>query len=147
MESLGPAIVERSGEGVWIDVDHPTFIELRDRFAGSLVPVMKEPPKPALKPKLTAEEKSARKAKSEAANRERFHRLWRELHTATAPDQKLIDSIRASLPCGDCKVEFRKWKPDFANWEQSVLGLHNAVNAKLGRAAWTLEQSRERWKS
>lgn len=146
LDSLGPAIVEQNGAGAWLDLDHPTFRELQERYKDVPVPLMKEQPKPKRKPPLTPEEKKARENRAAAAKREKFNKLWEKLHTATAPDQKLIEVVRSALPCGECKVEFAKWKPDFANWEQSVLDFHNAVSVKLGRAPWTLEQSRQRWK-
>lgn len=78
-----------------------------------------------------------------------FHALWEKLHTATAPDTILVSLVSNSLPCGECTQEFVAYiaahPPDFSNWERWVLDLHNAVNQRLGRKAWTIEQARERW--
>lgn len=77
--------------------------------------------------------------------------IWRILHDlAEATDERagweeLGRVLPGSLPCVECRVHFATWIA--ANpWSMTggarrwMLAAHNAVNVRLGRRVWTLEE-------
>jgi hypothetical protein len=78
--------------------------------------------------------------------RDLFYALWNEIHTKENPNAEWFSTWRARVPsfsgcgCGEFLDDYCLANPprfdDFARWSWE---LHNAVNAKLGRAffPWT----------
>ena len=89
--------------------------------------------------------------------------LWRVLHTASVFTKgrshighwrKLLAALTAGLPCPECSSHYNSWynrtplrinilgngtQGVIINW---VLGLHNDVNRRAGRAQWSADQVR-----
>jgi hypothetical protein len=60
-------------------------------------------------------------------------------------------AVIAKVPCGECRQHTRAYlqanPPDFtaAGYLPWTVAFHNAVNARLGRPSWTVEQARAHW--
>jgi len=76
--------------------------------------------------------------------------MWRVLHVLSllAPSAAWLNvptALDGALPCPDCRSHFHEWvvaHPLTAgtgprDW---VAALHNAVNTRLGRPTWTIEE-------
>ena len=86
--------------------------------------------------------------------------LWKVLHTAAQNRQlksrqalwaNLMKALRTGIPCPDCSAHFNSWMNshpmrttllpnigiDHSKW---FLDLHNDVNRRTGKPAWTLAQ-------
>lgn len=79
--------------------------------------------------------------------------LWRELHAYEIPKDgplflEWLSNWANRVPCGECRVFWRSWLSDnlpplssqkeFFTWTVSA---HNAVNRKLGKREWTVEEA------
>ena len=75
--------------------------------------------------------------------------LWEDLHTCEEPNEDWLLVWESRIPCNQCRAWYFAWKlanpPRLNDWFAWSIELHNAVNAKLERAVWTIEQARERW--
>lgn len=80
--------------------------------------------------------------------------LWRVLHAtaervpvATAAWLAVVDALKTSLPCAECTGHYVAWVSDAAarlvegetDMRAWWLTLHNDVNRRTGKAAWTAE--------
>lgn len=73
--------------------------------------------------------------------------LWRVLHgLSLVPDvdwMALLGALDGSLPCADCASHFHAWlvrHPFSGDPVDYVLALHNDVNRRTRKRAWTREQ-------
>jgi len=73
---------------------------------------------------------------------ERYHKLWRELHSEQNPTPEWFADWVARVPnfgCG-CRSWLREYlrdnPPRFDDFYSWSVELHNAVNAKLGKPVW-----------
>lgn len=86
--------------------------------------------------------------------------LWEILHRRALFKQPEDDtqflkewSLQVPVSEGRCKCNkfWKRWvminPPDFANYFEWSVKAHNAVNVKLGRPEWTVEQALEKWKN
>lgn len=81
--------------------------------------------------------------------------LWVELHAHTNPTKKWFTNWLARVPntslCGSCQKWAIDWidipgnEPNYDNWLPWSVRFHNAVNAKLGREQWTIDEAAARW--
>jgi hypothetical protein len=84
--------------------------------------------------------------------------LWSELHTRALArnginDSVFLNSFAARIPSfeGGCKCRsfYNNWRranpPDFNHYFEWTVRLHNAVNFKLNKPHFTLEEARRRW--
>jgi len=81
--------------------------------------------------------------------------LWKELHTKKNPTQKWFLDWLSKVPntssCGSCQTWSINWidilgnEPDYENWFPWSVKFHNAVNTKLTRKQWTLEEAITCW--
>lgn len=88
--------------------------------------------------------------------------LWRELHAYKIPKdednpdflnecavREWLSNWANRVPCGECRVFWRSWlsgnPPPLSSQEEFfawTVAAHNAVNVKLGRREWTVEEAR-----
>lgn len=89
-------------------------------------------------------------AKAEAARNEVTRDLWRKLHTTALAGNltpEWLNTFAPRLPCGDCQQHWtsllKEIPPVFGagSFEWSVT-VHNAVNRRLGKPEWTVEDAR-----
>lgn len=108
-------------------------------------------------PKYLAAEERLRqedRARAEASAKQQSERiqregpkLWKELHLRAlrrdmrgeaGDDTAYLRALHSKLPCGSCKMNFARHlqeiPPDFANYFEWTVKLHNAVNRELGKA-------------
>jgi hypothetical protein len=147
-DTLMRAIVDRDGDWLTFDTEHPAFVELRERHkADAKVPVRR------LRNVLLDARTLAPVAPDDAAVW--GPKRWAELHTfaRTATPETLaafVRDFRRKIPCGECRgglTAFCKANPpeqadDAFVW---TWALHEAVNAKLRKPGVTLEAARARW--
>jgi hypothetical protein len=100
---------------------------------------------------ITAQERPlAQPVPNHAISVDRFHALWRELHTQTHADAAWLDAFTLRVPCGDCRGHW-KWvlwseRPLFGEeWFAWTVRAHNAVNFKLGKPELSIQDARARW--
>lgn len=83
--------------------------------------------------------------------------LWKQLHTrakVTPTDPKaemlFLQQFATQLPCGECKQFYTNYlvsnPPNFADYQGWMIGLHNAVNAKLNKPQMAVDAARALWK-
>jgi hypothetical protein len=82
---------------------------------------------------------------------------WQTLHTRKWSDpvadlEWLRGEFALSLPCGSCRSDFMAYLRDHPPRLDSpeaafawTVELHNSLNAKLGKAAMTIEEARRLW--
>lgn len=115
------------------------------------------PPRPPVPPealRATAEEAQRRLVAGSPSPG--LAHLWAILHRAAlAPtgtfSEQFLAAFRKTLPCGECRrhwdawvAENPRWVPDPFAW---TVAAHNAVNARLVRKVWSVEEARARWGS
>lgn len=82
---------------------------------------------------------------------EKTRLLWEELHTQLNPTDQWLQKWIKRIPsfgCG-CKQGFKDIMaanpPRYNDWFAWTVEVHNAVNRKLNRREWTIEEARARW--
>ncbi|QKF93520.1 ERV/ALR sulfhydryl oxidase [Fadolivirus algeromassiliense] len=85
--------------------------------------------------------------------------LWKELHlralnnnqTTAAIENAFLTTWMSKIPIKGCKCSdswfawYRYNHPDFNNYFEWTVRAHNAVNQKLRKPIWTVEQARIHW--
>jgi len=85
------------------------------------------------------------------AKRERWHALWREIHTQDAPSEEwwlgiVLKVRRMSCQCDQFLKSYLPTNPPrYDDWFAWTVELHNDVNAKLGKPQVALQEAREIW--
>lgn len=79
-------------------------------------------------------------------------KAWEALHRCDGCEPSFLANFETLIPCGECLAFYREYKasvepqldtPDaFFAWG---VGLHNAVNRKLGKPEMSLDEARVRW--
>ena len=94
------------------------------------------------------------KRQQEAAREERnkiTSQLWAELHLKADPSEEWFRSWVDRVPSFGCKCrsDFETITkancPRFDDWFAWSVEVHNAVNRKLNRKEWTVEEAKARW--
>ena len=134
---LRPAIVEDGEWMILVDEKHPAYLAMAgtsSRIAGA--------PSSAAHPKIWGPPKWAE-----------LHQWASNVGTVTVADLPgvlaWLTRFGASIPCGECRDEWREIMrtpprigDDAFAW---TVATHNRVNAKLGRAAWSVAAAREKY--
>ena len=77
--------------------------------------------------------------------------LWAELHSKTNPTKEWFANWLKRVPSFGCKCRdafeaiIKANPPRFDDWFAWTVEVHNAVNRKLGRKEWTLDEAVARW--
>lgn len=76
--------------------------------------------------------------------------LWALMHTDPQGSPMLLRTVFLELPCRECRLHFQAYQredpPAYgAGWFAWTVRFHNAVNVRLGRAPWTLEEAARMW--
>jgi hypothetical protein len=79
-----------------------------------------------------------------------YHKLWAECHTKQDATAEWFADWLNRVPCSVCKRGVQKileelGQPDFANWFEYSVRLHNAVNRKLLKPELSLDEARTIW--
>jgi hypothetical protein len=106
----------------------------------------------AMRPKMLTPDEVAAKAERNKARQGRF--AWAKLHGYRGCDPQWLDIWQYLIPARcDCKDGYQKileqMPPDFSSPEAFFawgVRLHNAVNAKLGKAQITLDEAYLIWR-
>lgn len=82
---------------------------------------------------------------------------WAELHVHTLMENPLIGAVEIGwlskwgdgLTCGECKQFYQRYvvqfPPDFTNYFSWSVGMHNAVNVKLGKSVMSVDDAQKIW--
>ena len=82
---------------------------------------------------------------------EQSRELWEELHLKKGADAKWLAGWVKRIPKFGCacrkgfELILREIPPRFDDWFAWTVEVHNAVNRKLGRKEWTLDEAVARW--
>jgi len=88
------------------------------------------------------------KAKQDRLEQSRM--LWEELHQKNNADAKWLSKWVKKIPQFGCacresfQLILREFPPRFDDWFTWTVDVHNAVNRKLNRKEWTLEEAATR---
>ena len=100
------------------------------------------------------ESRVAREREREKSNKQLlklYHALWLELHTKKDATPGWFSSWLKRVPSFGCKCRdafeaiIKVNPPRFDDWFAWTVEVHNAVNRKLGRKEWTLDEAVARW--
>ena len=86
---------------------------------------------------------------------DKFHALWRTIHTADmfgTPNQAFIHYILNRLPCGECRQHTKQWlaanPPVFGpGWFAYTVAWHNDVRRRQGKSELSVEEAAAIWRN
>jgi hypothetical protein len=141
LAELEACVVKRDAKAVWVDVELPAWGAMWQKYRGYV-------------PAFDLESRRARmdrmREEFRARRDERGRRAWAVLHTeGIGKNETWLAEWEKSIPCGECRQGYRVIKaelpPTFPLPPEWTWALHNAVNAKLNKPTFTLEQAAQRW--
>jgi hypothetical protein len=79
-----------------------------------------------------------------------YHDLWREVHMKQDANAEWYAGWLNRIPCSVCKTSLKAileqlGPPDYTDWFDYSVRLHNAVNRKLGKHELTHDEAKAIW--
>ncbi len=88
---------------------------------------------------------------TKARRDELTRQLWAEMHSKIGATAEWFTNWMKRVPSYGCKCRdafeaiIKANPPRFNDWFTWTVEVHNAVNRKLGRKEWTVEEAKARW--